>query len=56
MKLEDLRYEDLGILQIGIRDKTKDTGIMFYVHFHYFINLAYKNSIDSIKYFRNRKY
>lgn len=52
MKLEQLRYEDLGLIQLGIAQKGKP-GVRFLVHFDHFANLAYKSTILSLQHLEN---
>jgi hypothetical protein len=48
MRLEELRYEDLGLIRLAIAEMGKP-GVSFQVNFHYFTNLAYKNTVLSLR-------
>lgn len=47
MTLEELRYENLGLIHVAVAEKGKD-GVLFVVHFHNFAQLAYKNTLLSL--------
>ncbi len=53
MKIEQLRYEDLGLTQIAVNERNKP-GVRFLIHFHHFVQLAYKNTIFSLKHLESK--